>query len=83
MQEKTMGPFPFTGDDVDRPAGVLSGAEKTRLILATFSRAAVLGSHDMGDVTSLTPERVLILTNDDDARWNEGCEDHVFELCKL
>jgi ATPase subunit of ABC transporter with duplicated ATPase domains len=106
---KVLGSFLFTGDDVDKPAGVLSGGEKTRLALATlvvsganvllldeptnnldpasreeilralatFTGAVVLVSHDVGAVTALNPERVLILPDGDEDHWNEGYEELI------
>lgn len=43
----------------------------------TFSNAVVLVSHDVGAVTAMNPEGVLILPDTDEDHWNEGCEELI------
>ncbi|MFI2764682.1 ABC-F family ATP-binding cassette domain-containing protein [Streptomyces echinatus] len=78
---RVLGAFLFTGDDADKPAGVLSGGEKTRLALAglVHSGANVLlldeptnnldpASRDevLGAVGSY-PGAIVMVTHDEDA----------------
>jgi len=57
-----LGAFLFTGDDVHKPAGVLSGGEKTRLALASLVVSAA---------------NVLLLPDGVEDLWNESYADLV------
>jgi ATPase subunit of ABC transporter with duplicated ATPase domains len=104
-----LGSFLFSGDAVSKPAGVLSGGEKTRLALAmlvvssanvllldeptnnldpasreeilgalsNYEGAVILVTHDEGAVTSLNPERVLLLPDGVEDLWSEDYLDLI------
>ena len=64
---------------LDEPTNNLEPASRSEILnaLATFTGAVVLVSHDVGAVTALSPERVLILPDGVEDHWNAGYEELI------
>jgi len=64
---------------LDEPTNNLDPASRLEILnaSATFTVAVVLVSHDVGAVTALNPQIVLILPDGDEDRWKTGYEELI------